>query len=207
MALIECPDCHASVSDLAPACLQCGRPMRSSAARKREFGVKSRSTALFIAVVGVVVLSAGVVALRRLRRPEGTQAATSSATSQPGPNSAPAPGPSPSDISPEEEAACIAAGRLILNGTVDPYGKVQGVDVRASLRAEYVVALDDLSSRLNAPDFWPIMDIASSYVAAHIRGGQGYLTEPALNVGRFMEAGEPTRAIEAWHNRPRSAGH
>jgi hypothetical protein len=27
MALIECPDCHGQVSDLAPACPHCGRPL------------------------------------------------------------------------------------------------------------------------------------------------------------------------------------
>lgn len=28
MALMQCPNCAASISDLAPACIQCGRPMK-----------------------------------------------------------------------------------------------------------------------------------------------------------------------------------
>ncbi len=32
MALIECPDCQTAVSDLAPSCLKCGRPIAHPAA-------------------------------------------------------------------------------------------------------------------------------------------------------------------------------
>jgi len=31
MALITCPDCQAQVSDAAPACPKCGRPMAAAA--------------------------------------------------------------------------------------------------------------------------------------------------------------------------------
>jgi Flp pilus assembly protein TadB len=31
MALIDCPDCEKKISDLAPACPFCGRPMRAEA--------------------------------------------------------------------------------------------------------------------------------------------------------------------------------
>src|SRR5712691_9915927 len=30
MALISCPDCGASISDRAPACIKCGRPVAST---------------------------------------------------------------------------------------------------------------------------------------------------------------------------------
>ena len=30
MPLIECPDCQHMISDMAPACIHCGRPGRSS---------------------------------------------------------------------------------------------------------------------------------------------------------------------------------
>lgn len=31
MALLQCPDCSASVSDAAPACVKCGKPLKPAA--------------------------------------------------------------------------------------------------------------------------------------------------------------------------------
>lgn len=38
MALVRCPDCGSEVSDKAPACLKCGRPLGSNAGRQGPHG-------------------------------------------------------------------------------------------------------------------------------------------------------------------------
>lgn len=42
MALITCPDCQASISDAAPACPKCGRPMHAPAAKPPPLPARAR---------------------------------------------------------------------------------------------------------------------------------------------------------------------
>lgn len=49
MALIDCPDCQKKISDLAPACPFCGRPMRAEAVPPSE---PARRAALTIEATG-----------------------------------------------------------------------------------------------------------------------------------------------------------
>lgn len=56
MALTTCGDCKAEISDAAPACPKCGRPMATAtAATKAGKGGTSFPTALGIGMLGVGV--------------------------------------------------------------------------------------------------------------------------------------------------------
>lgn len=57
MALIECPDCGAQVSDAAPACPHCGRPNQPVESLKRD---RIRHEAG--AAIGGLAVAIGVVA-------------------------------------------------------------------------------------------------------------------------------------------------
>lgn len=67
MALITCPDCQRQISDAAPACLGCGRPMRTSTPssigqrgpievrdRDHRNAVQQQQIATVVLIVGVV---------------------------------------------------------------------------------------------------------------------------------------------------------
>ena len=49
MALVICPDCDNKVSSVAPACPQCGRPMRAQTIENTAKGLKAQ-----IAIFGLV---------------------------------------------------------------------------------------------------------------------------------------------------------
>ncbi len=70
MAIIKCPDCGKEISELAPACVACGRPMRDSSGAKTnttEIWLKGRSflrgkikpvlVIVTLAIVGMLVIS------------------------------------------------------------------------------------------------------------------------------------------------------
>ena len=44
MALIECPDCHQQISNSAPACPHCGRPIREARADRELLSDKGQET-------------------------------------------------------------------------------------------------------------------------------------------------------------------
>lgn len=71
MALIQCPDCKEAVSDSAPACPKCGRPMPDAKPPKRKFGWKHW------AVLALAVLA--LLSLLRARHP-GVAPSASGAT-------------------------------------------------------------------------------------------------------------------------------
>jgi hypothetical protein len=54
MSLVKCPDCGKSMSSLAPACLNCGRPMRNASNDRSGSRPKIRCLAI---LAGVVVLA------------------------------------------------------------------------------------------------------------------------------------------------------
>ena len=63
MALIPCPDCGTSISDAAPQCIKCGRPMGTAAAGKpvtiQQTAKKYKGQQLLAALVcsvGVVMM-------------------------------------------------------------------------------------------------------------------------------------------------------
>lgn len=61
MGIVKCPDCGKDISDAAPSCLGCGRPMKTSATStpvKEALNDNSSSSGLvgaFIAVIGLIV--------------------------------------------------------------------------------------------------------------------------------------------------------
>lgn len=57
MALVVCPDCNRHVSDAAPACAGCGRPLAPSIARTKS-AKSTLNAGITIAVGGIVVLAA-----------------------------------------------------------------------------------------------------------------------------------------------------
>ena len=52
MALVKCPDCNTEISDAAPACLKCGRPMRAAKRTKPAPTQAGRSGAASGALAG-----------------------------------------------------------------------------------------------------------------------------------------------------------
>jgi hypothetical protein len=70
--LIECPDCHAQVSDKAPACVQCGNPLKATTVEqtgKRWKGLQLTAALLMaggilsgtlVPAVGITLLLIGV---------------------------------------------------------------------------------------------------------------------------------------------------
>lgn len=73
MALTNCPDCKEQISDSAPTCPKCGRPMPDAKPPKRKFGWKHW-----------VVLALAVLALLSLLRARHPGTAASSAAGAPG---------------------------------------------------------------------------------------------------------------------------
>lgn len=57
MPLITCPDCSKEVSDLAPACPSCGRPMQDPPKPKK----KNRALAATLNVLGLTGIILGVL--------------------------------------------------------------------------------------------------------------------------------------------------
>jgi hypothetical protein len=62
MALIRCPDCNAQISDAAPTCPHCGRPMAAAPMLVEQTG-KSFKAGIVIGIIVAVIgfFSAGVV--------------------------------------------------------------------------------------------------------------------------------------------------
>ncbi len=56
MALIECSDCHHKVSDQAPACVRCGRPLEHIQEAHRNAVVKKRCLSLFLGSILAIVI-------------------------------------------------------------------------------------------------------------------------------------------------------
>ena len=59
MPLLTCPDCNNLVSDLAPACPKCGRPMKAAtppAAQPAPTAAKRVSTGTWISGVLLIIL-------------------------------------------------------------------------------------------------------------------------------------------------------
>lgn len=57
MALIECPDCGRQVSDVAPACPGCGRPMHATVIEQTNKSIKA------VKLVGGLIFFLGLPAL------------------------------------------------------------------------------------------------------------------------------------------------
>lgn len=62
MALVRCPDCAREVSDAAPACIGCGRPLRARSARLR------RLRPALLALVAVALVGGAAAASGAARR-------------------------------------------------------------------------------------------------------------------------------------------
>lgn len=62
MALINCPDCNAEVSDRAAICPQCGRPMKKKRILKLQKREVTRATCILIAAILIVV---GVLSIQK----------------------------------------------------------------------------------------------------------------------------------------------
>jgi hypothetical protein len=74
MALVTCPDCNGSVSDVAPACPHCGRPNTAAAAPVVQVQATQGATGKFLdpganarsclgCVAVVVIVAVGIVIL------------------------------------------------------------------------------------------------------------------------------------------------
>jgi len=63
MSLIECPDCKKQVSDQAPACPHCGRPIAQAKAAPQNIRVKKSGGEFCKALqlIGAIMLCYGVV--------------------------------------------------------------------------------------------------------------------------------------------------
>ena len=62
MALVVCPDCQTQVSDQAPACIKCGRPMKM--ATEQSAAITEKKKPLWVVIckgLGFVVMLWGVV--------------------------------------------------------------------------------------------------------------------------------------------------
>ncbi len=57
MPLINCPDCGREVSDIAPTCLHCGRPMVEPSART----VQVRRKGGIYEAIGFLIIVAGII--------------------------------------------------------------------------------------------------------------------------------------------------
>lgn len=74
MALIQCPDCRGSVSDVAPACPHCGRPNAAAPPVKTELSGLARfldpkaNARSCLGCVAVVVVVAVVMVLLSVLR-------------------------------------------------------------------------------------------------------------------------------------------
>lgn len=72
MALIKCPDCERQVSDQAPACPSCGRPMASSMVIGTEKPIELTSKRFKkISLVAAGLVLCGVVMVVEGRSPTG----------------------------------------------------------------------------------------------------------------------------------------
>lgn len=61
MALIKCPDCGKSVSDVAPSCPNCGRPISGQVtyiSKKKGSSIKTGCLAIIIGLMAIGILSA-----------------------------------------------------------------------------------------------------------------------------------------------------
>jgi protein-S-isoprenylcysteine O-methyltransferase Ste14 len=58
MPLTDCPDCGAQISDLAPACNKCGRPMTDEVVTTQQTGKPYKTLQAF----GVITILLGFVA-------------------------------------------------------------------------------------------------------------------------------------------------
>lgn len=61
MALVKCPDCGREVSDAAPTCPECGKPLKAQTIERT--GKKWKSVIVvgaLAAIIGTIVLVAGV---------------------------------------------------------------------------------------------------------------------------------------------------
>lgn len=70
MPLITCPDCGTQISDAAPACVKCGRPMAApvvspTESQLVEAGQKTVNYALTVFVLLVALCAACIVALNQ----------------------------------------------------------------------------------------------------------------------------------------------
>ena len=66
MALVSCPECAAQVSDQAPACPQCGRPLGTSRVRTSEesFWMRSRGCGDIVLYGTLILLLLLILACR-----------------------------------------------------------------------------------------------------------------------------------------------
>lgn len=63
MPLITCPDCQKQISDAAPACVNCGRPLKATPASYTEkmSRVQYDLTFVWIIVLALILVGAGCV--------------------------------------------------------------------------------------------------------------------------------------------------
>jgi len=64
MALINCPDCNQEVSDIAPTCPKCGRPLKTAPTQRQKVSARPESTVIenilkyfLFTVLGVLVIA------------------------------------------------------------------------------------------------------------------------------------------------------
>jgi len=79
MALIACPDCSCEISDTAPACIHCGRPMPDEAPAPREAAPLSGRGKAVIALSAVAILGMCIAGARD-DAPAGSVHVTSAST-------------------------------------------------------------------------------------------------------------------------------
>lgn len=65
MHTIPCPDCQSPVSDRAPACPRCGRPLRPAGQPLERTGRELKAHQMVAALVAVAGLAAGLYGLWR----------------------------------------------------------------------------------------------------------------------------------------------
>lgn len=94
MALIKCPDCHSEVSDAAPACLKCGRPMASAPTPSKRITPSSNPVTInskeqtkpakvvALVVLFIIVVSAINYALQHKKNAPSSTAADPSTTAR-----------------------------------------------------------------------------------------------------------------------------
>lgn len=179
MALIRCPDCGTEISDAAPACLKCGRPIASSAAppftvplqRHRE---SPRSRNILGAFVLITFVCLGFWIYFQAQQPESAdprQAALTAPTAAPaahaGGSSAPLAVTTPSQLYSDYASNEVATDQRLAGKIIQVTAPVQSIDKDFTDSAVLRFATGDEFGSMSA-----VMDDSQKGLAAVLSRGQ-----------------------------------
>ena len=174
MALIRCPDCRSDVSDIAPACPKCGRPIalasspEPEALRATKIAVANRQTSIRGAIALSVFATIGLLAWLGNDRAASVDGDTASAQSV---SQASIPSPeietTPDQLQSAYDTNEVAADNIFKGKTVRIKGTIASIDKDFT---------DDVVLRLAARN--QFMDVSATMIdsekaaAADLRKGQ-----------------------------------